>query len=70
MANEEEKEIAKKKVLAQMKEEVTQEAEIASANYAGATPEEILAADKSDRQQQYLASMGPDAISAAELELR
>ena len=67
--NSEEKEQAKKKVLDEIKVEATKEAEIASANYAGATPEEILAADKSDRQQQYLASMGPDAIAAAELEL-
>ena len=71
MEQDEQKENAKKEILESVKVEAEQEAEIEAGKLAssGMSPEDIINADKSDRQAQYLASMSPGAISAAELEL-
>ena len=66
---EKEKDEAKKKVLEKIKEEAETEAEVESVKMADMSPEEILNLDKSERQSQYLSSLSPGAIAAAELEL-
>lgn len=62
-------EAMKAQVVQAVEAEAREQAAKDAANYADMTPEQILAADQMDRQQQFLTSLTPEAVASAEVEL-
>lgn len=65
----EKKEEVQKKVLDEVVLEAKKEAAKEAAEAVEKSPEEILEAEKNKRQEQFLASLTPEAIASAEVEL-
>lgn len=59
----------KGELIKEIKKEAEEQAEVEAADFADMSPEQILAMDKMDREQQFLTELTPNAIRAAEVEL-
>lgn len=64
-----ERQAVKGELLKDIKKEAEAQAEVEAADFADMSPEQILATDKMDREQQFLTQLTPNAIRAAEVEL-
>ena len=64
-----ERQAVKGELLKDIKKEAEAQAEVEAADFADMSPEQIIAADNMDREQQFLTELTPNAIRAAEVEL-